>query len=156
MKWDQKWIGASYTDTEIKGFFAEYRWLSNFYASHIQYEGLDFGSAEAAFQAMKTLNQQDRKSFQKMSASTAKKVGRSNAILLRPDWDDVKLRIMYEINLDKYTRHPILRKKLLDTGNRHLEEANWWGDEFWGTFKGKGRNELGKILMRIREELNLK
>lgn len=41
----------------------------------------------------------------------------------------------------------------LDTGNRHLEECNTWNDRYWGTVNGKGENNLGKILMRIRDEL---
>ena len=37
----------------------------------------------------------------------------------------------------------------------HLEEGNWWGDIFWGVDKktGAGENNLGKILMKVREEL---
>ena len=46
-----------------------------------------------------------------------------------------------------------LRIKLLETGNEHLEEGNTWGDRIWGTVNGVGQNRLGKILMRVREEL---
>lgn len=41
---------------------------------------------------------------------------------------------------------------LLKTGDEELVEGNTWGDTFWGVCKGKGRNELGKILMKVREE----
>jgi predicted NAD-dependent protein-ADP-ribosyltransferase YbiA (DUF1768 family) len=32
-----------------------------------------------------------------------------------------------------------------------IVEENSWGDTFWGVSGGKGRNELGKLLMKIRD-----
>ena len=60
---------------------------------------------------------------------------------------------MYEIVLAKFTQNPDLKKKLLATGDEHLEEGNTWGDTIWGTVDGVGENRLGKILMRVRDEL---
>lgn len=41
---------------------------------------------------------------------------------------------------------------LMATGNKYLEERNWWGDLYWGRDKeGNGENMLGKLLMEIRE-----
>lgn len=34
-----------------------------------------------------------------------------------------------------------------------LIEGNDWGDTFWGMVDGEGENNLGKILMRVREEI---
>ena len=34
-----------------------------------------------------------------------------------------------------------------------LEEGNTWGDRVWGVCQGQGENRLGKILMKVREEL---
>jgi len=48
---------------------------------------------------------------------------------------------------------PLLRKKLLATGNATLIEGNTWGDTYWGVCKGKGQNKLGKLLMELRSEL---
>ena len=48
-------------------------------------------------------------------------------------------------------------QKLLETGSKHLEEVNYWGDTFWGVHKndssepGVGENNLGRLLMEIRE-----
>ncbi len=53
----------------------------------------------------------------------------------------------------KFTRHFDLREKLLATGDRKLVEGNTWGDTFWGVCRGNGKNHLGKILMKIRAEL---
>ena len=53
---------------------------------------------------------------------------------------------------------PEFKEKLLATGEMHLEEGNNWNDTFWGVDlkTGKGENHLGKLLMKIRKELNLK
>ncbi len=48
---------------------------------------------------------------------------------------------------------PELRAALLATGNRYLEETNWWGDTFWGVCNGAGENRLGMILMAIRTRI---
>ena len=61
---------------------------------------------------------------------------------------------MYEIVLAKFTQNPDLKEKLLATGDESLEEGNTWGDTIWGTVDGVGENRLGKILMRVRDELN--
>jgi ribA/ribD-fused uncharacterized protein len=64
----------------------------------------------------------------------------------------------------KFTQHPELRKKLQETGDKRLGEANP-RDKYWGigtssdTSKAKdpskwpGKNTLGKILEEIRTEL---
>jgi len=48
---------------------------------------------------------------------------------------------------------PVLREALLDTGNAKLVEGNYWGDVEWGVCRGKGKNKLGKILMKVRKEI---
>lgn len=47
---------------------------------------------------------------------------------------------------------PTLRKLLLDTGNAKLIEGNTWNDTFWGVCRGKGQNNLGLILQKLRAE----
>ena len=37
------------------------------------------------------------------------------------------------------------------TGDAVLVEGNWWRDDFWGVYEGKGQNILGKILMIVRD-----
>ena len=69
------------------------------------------------------------------------------------EWDSVKTNWMYEICKAKFSQNEELKSKLLSTGTEYLEEGNTWGDEVWGTVNGVGENRLGKILMKIREEL---
>lgn len=135
----------------IFGFFNENRFLSNFYESSVTYNGVTYGSSEAAYQAAKCKNMEDRQRFVGVLANVAKKLGRT--IEIRDDWDDVKFNIMYEIVWLKFDQNDKLEKMLLDTGNRYLEETNYWGDTYWGVCKGIGENNLGKILMEIRDTI---
>ena len=63
---------------------------------------------------------------------------------------------MYEVCLCKFTQHEDLKKKLLETGDAELIEGNYWHGCYWGVCEEQGENRLGKILMRIREELRYK
>lgn len=60
---------------------------------------------------------------------------------------------MQDILEAKFDKELPLAEMLLATGDEELVEGNHWNDTFWGVYRGKGRNELGKILMRIRENL---
>lgn len=143
----------------IKSFTGKYFFLSNFYNACLKYDDDVYCSTEAAFQAAKTLDREQRIEIAKLSPSDAKKAGRH--LLLRPDWEDIKDEVMYEVCRAKFTMNDSsrLRERLLATGNEELVEGNTWHDNYWGDCQCekckqiKGRNQLGKILMRIREEL---
>jgi len=133
----------------IDSFSGEYEFLSNFYETLVCYDGWMYPTSEHAYQAAKTLNVNERQKIRNASTpGKAKKIGRS--VTLREDWEDVKIKIMFNIVLDKFIRHSILRQRLLDTGDIYLVEGNSWGDKFWGVCDGEGQNELGKILMFTR------
>lgn len=74
----------------------------------------------------------------------------------RKDWDDIKLGVMETGLRYKFSEHnPILRQKLLDTKGVELIEYNYWNVVYWGVCKKTevGENNLGKLLMKIREEI---
>lgn len=137
----------------ITNFRNKYRFLSNFYPVNISYEGLDFISVEHAFQAAKTESIEDRKLIQLIALPAgAKRFGRR--VRLRPDWETVKLGIMYRLVWQKFSTSPRLKKLLLDTGTEELIEGNTWGDTFWGECPlGTGSNHLGRVLMKVRKSL---
>lgn len=128
----------------------EYAFLSNFYLADVTYDGLAFTSSEAAFQAAKVLEEEKRKEFCNLNPKSAKAKGKK--VPLRGDWEKVKDQVMYEVCTAKFEQHPDLMEKLLATGDEELVEGNTWRDQYWGVYKGKGKNMLGKTLMRIREE----
>jgi predicted NAD-dependent protein-ADP-ribosyltransferase YbiA (DUF1768 family) len=79
---------------------------------------------------------------------------------LRKDWEQVKLQIMRELVAQKFLA-PELAKNLHATFPHELIEGNYWHDLFWGQcfcpkHRGKGQNNLGKILMQVRTSLRAK
>lgn len=135
----------------IDSFRGQYFFLSNFCEVPVIYDGITYLNNEVAFQAQKTINKEERIDFSMLNPSQAKRMGRR--VSLRPDWEEVKFDIMYEICKAKFTQNQSYKENLLKTGDAELIEGNDWGDKIWGQVDGIGENHLGKILMRIREEL---
>lgn len=135
----------------ITRFRGKYYFLSNFYPVMIEMDGELYPSTEAAFQAAKTLDPHERLCIAcAQNTAHAKKLGR--LVKLRPDWDTIKIGVMYDLLKKKFS-DPDLKQLLLDTGDAILIEGNQHGDRFWGQVNGEGRNELGKLLMTVRSEL---
>lgn len=136
----------------IDKFREEYFFLSNFYNAPVEFEGIKYKNNEAAFQSAKTIDKDLRKrKFSRLSPSEAKKLGRK--VKLRDNWEEIKDEVMYQIVKDKFTRNNKLRIALINTKDEKLIEGNSWKDKYWGVYKGKGKNKLGEILMRVRNEL---
>lgn len=137
----------------INSFRNENYFLSNFYEAPVEYDGIVYQNNEAAFQAQKCINEAERRKFADLSPTAARNLGRK--IPLRKDWEQVKIPIMREIVQAKFEQNPQLREMLLATCNAYLEEGNTWGDRTWGTVNGAGANHLGRILMDVREEMQM-
>lgn len=141
----------------IDCFDKEYAFLSNFYPSPITDGNLIFPTVEHMFQAAKTLN---IKEYEEIAAADtpgrAKRLGRK--VTLREDWEKVKDDMMYQALWLKFSI-PELREKLLATGDEELVEGTTWHDNEWGNCTCEkcaniiGKNKLGKMLMKIREEI---
>ena len=128
--------------------------LSNMFDAPVEVDGVTYKNVEAAFQAQKEKDPEARKRFANMSGKEAKAAGR--AVRLTPnevnEWNDRRTETMYRILQAKFDQNPDLMKKLLASQGYDLEEGNTWGDVFWGTVNGKGENNLGKLLMKVRDE----
>jgi len=141
----------------INEFRGPTRWLSNFWEAPIEWNGKTYPSTEHAFQAAKTVIEAEHELIRN-SATCQESKHNGRRCTLRPDWEDIKAQVMYEVCKAKFTQHPDLGEALLATGSRELREGNTWGDLYWGVdlSTGVGRNQLGEILMRIRDELSPK
>lgn len=141
----------------INRFTGTYAFLSNFYPCCVVSNGMMFHSVEAAFQAAKCANPEDQAQFLTLSPTQAKRRGRQ--VQMRADWDAHKLKVMYDLLACKFKDNLELRAKLLETGNAILVEGNTWHDNYWGCCTcpqcgGKrGRNNLGRLLMKLRSNL---
>lgn len=141
----------------------ENRFLSNFYpykkggkfddVLEIEYDGLKFDCTECAYQAARTDDREMKIRISQMNPYDVVRMLKAGEILSRPGWEGEKLEVMYRLALQKFSKHPQLKKRLLATGDMVLEEGNHWGDVFWGICNGEGENHLGRILMLVRDEL---
>lgn len=132
----------------ISGFQGAARWLSNFAPVNICYDGLCYPSVEHFYVAMKTTDKDVRKVIRDLpTASEAKKFGKT--ITVRPDWEELKLRVMEYGLRKKFSKQPY--KWLLSETKGEIVEENWWNDTFWGVCNGVGENNLGKLIMKIRD-----
>lgn len=140
---------------KIQTFDGPYRFLSNFYPISVEYEGIKFSSVEHAYQAAKTLDMNVRREIAQLpTAGKAKRAGKVIAPI-REDWELVKFSIMLELVRKKF-EHETLRYMLFLTRDSILIEGNNWGDTYWGICNNVGENNLGKILMQVRLELQEK
>lgn len=138
-------------------FKLEFEFLSNFYDSPIKYKDLKFKTVEHAYQSSKTRDANWKSRI--IEASTpgkAKRLGRDCPA--REDWEEVKVKCMKYFVRKKFKQNPELLDKLKSIKGP-IVEHNYWHDNFWGhclcmNCSGKQiGNQLGKILMEIRDEI---
>lgn len=148
--------------TVAYGFRGRYGFLSNMSKLETPIKTTDengepiyFPTVEHFFQAMKSLDYDDRRLIAVLpQPSQAKHQGKE--VVLRDDWDDIEMNVMWTGICWKFSEHnPVLMQKLLDTENLLLVEANNWKDKKWGVDWefGQGENLLGRLLMKRREQL---
>lgn len=137
----------------ITSFRGRYRFLSNFYPAPVR----GFPTVEHAYQAAKCADMEEAFFFRdpNMTPGQAKRLGAR--VKLWDQWNDkTKLAVMNGLLREKfkYQGEKRLDLALLATGDQELIEGNTWGDRFWGQCPvGSGENHLGKILMKVRNEL---
>lgn len=141
----------------------ETRWLSNMTRVKIPYKGIIYPSTENFYQAMKYDEgcyyqvgggvMEVRNYISLLKPNESKQFSKENP-MTNPKFEENKLEIMRYAQRQKYRQEPF-KSKLLATGDAYLEEGNWWHDRFWGCDikTREGENNLGKIIMEIRESL---
>lgn len=131
--------------------------FSNFSKHPVTFHGKVWATSEHAYQAQKFVDSEYQELVRKAKgAGAAAKIGRDRNNPMRQDWDNIKINVMYEVVKAKFTQHEALREMLLSTGDAVLIEDSPT-DYFWGCGSdGTGKNMLGKVLMRVRKELQNK
>jgi ribA/ribD-fused uncharacterized protein len=155
----------------ISSFEDDYRFLSNFWYVPVIYDGKVYASVEHAFQAAKSIEMADREAIRRIKKpGDAKRYGQT--IQLGANWESIKRKVMLELLREKFAgilpQHKYLRDKLLATGNQKLIEGNMWHDNYWGVCycyacnrernretPDLGENWLGKLLMHVRQEIQI-
>ena len=132
----------------------EYGCFSNFSAHGFELDGKYWPTSEHYFQAQKFAGTEHEEAVRKCkTAREAANLGRSRKLPLRRDWESVKEEVMLEALRAKFTQHEDLKAILLGTGDALLVEHTT-NDSYWGDGgDGSGKNRLGQLLMKVREEL---
>jgi len=105
----------------IDRFRGTYEFLSNFYPARIEFDGIVYYNAEAAYQAQKCAKHADRAQFARLYGDEAKSLGRK--VPLRSDWNAVKLPLMERIVREKFFANPHLARRLVGDNYRYLMPA---------------------------------
>jgi len=138
---------------------AEGTWacFSNYYEAPLLIDGKGYPSTEHYFQSQKFGGAPHEETIRLAKTPAESKVlGYQKQPGFRADWEQVKFGVMKKGLWAKFSQHQDLQKILLSTGNQQIVERND-NDAIWGDGKDrKGRNELGKILMQVRDELKPK
>lgn len=141
----------------IDSFTAYFDFLHNNFMTPVYYEGVLYPSVTHGFQASRSNDENTRRAI--LNAENLTIVGKIARRIEDPEnWELKRLKIMEQLIRDKFRRSKELRDKLKSTGNRELVmsyEEETHGNLFWGKVKGKGKgqNQLGRLLMKIREDL---
>ena len=142
--------------------------FSNMFEAPVQIEGITFPTVEHYFQWAKAKQFGDlgtqSKILKTASPKSAKALGKKVVPFDAAQWEERKDQVMRTAVKAKLMQHPEILKKLRDTGDRIIGEADARG-KYWGigtsadtSFaknpeRWKGKNMMGKILMELRTEL---
>ncbi|KDQ52780.1 hypothetical protein JAAARDRAFT_138222 [Jaapia argillacea MUCL 33604] len=134
-----------------------YYGFTNFSPHEVKYQGKRYPTSEHLFQSFKFLDHRPLLAEHIRTCDERPSMALSEArrfqAEVRPDWMQKNVAAMEETLSNKFRQHKSLARELLSTGDAELIEDSD-KDAFWGIGKDRrGRNELGKALMRLREEL---
>lgn len=137
-----------------------YGCFSNFSPHSICMQGEDWQTVEHYYQAQKFIGTKDEAVSPIIQAAPtpeeAAALGRDRTRQVRADWEQVKIKVMYQAVLQKFMTYPDIQAILIATDDLLIVE-NSPKDYYWGCGKDKtGDNHLGKILMSVRQQLKSK
>ncbi len=138
--------------------------LSNYYECPVRIGSYIYPSSENAYHSFKFdniwLHHHICEILQKVTPDEAKHFVRELKKYYKPDWENCKKDAMYIVVKEKFKQNLNLRAALISTGDAILvEDTTTWHDNFWGDCTCPqcqyimGQNNLGKILMKVRKEL---
>ena len=100
----------------IDSFKEEHRFLSNFYQTPVNYKGLVYPNGEAAFQAQKCSNEEDKVKYTLIKNPVrAKQMGKKEPNL-PANWGELSLEVMLGVLRAKFAVPEMAEKLLATTG----------------------------------------
>ncbi|MEA1909574.1 MAG: NADAR family protein [Patescibacteria group bacterium] len=148
------------TTGDVVGFYErEFYTFSNFSSFQVEWNGRLWPTSEHAYQAahfFDTAPELVEEIFNAGSAHVAFKIAKANVDKAPKNWHDIRVEIMEDICWHKLNQHEYVQKKLLQTEDIYMVEDSP-KDPFWGWGEDKqGRNELGKVWMKLRDKFRQK
>lgn len=143
------------TDTEVFFYTPRFYPFDNLSAFSVNLWGKTFMTSEHAYQWKKfSASHPDiaEEIFNSTSAYMTKKISDAHAGDVIPEWHQQKAEVMEEILRAKLAQHEKVKKLLIESGTREIIE-NSPADTFWGIADGSGENRMGKLWMKLRDEL---
>lgn len=138
----------------LKDNTSPYRCFRNLHKEPFFIDGLWYPTMVHWYQSQKTTDETRREKIRTApSAGKASLLGRDrSATKMRPNWK--RNETMYRGCMAKFSQHPDLWAVLDGTGDAILVATRGYS-RYWGRCDNQqnGQNQLGKILMRVREEL---
>lgn len=149
------WLAEKMND--FIGFYPrEFSVFDNFSSFRVLVDGVLYCTVEHAYQAyrfLETAPELAKEITESYSAHEAQKIAYANKDKQRKDWDEIKVDVMEKLLRLKLEQNPYVKRKLLQTKNYLICEDSP-KDSFWGIGPNRdGRNELGKLWMKLRDEL---
>ena len=138
-----------------------YQWqllpLDNFSAFCFEMNGEYFQTSEHAFQYLKYVDTNKdiaNKIKESFSPNDARNIAHENKKFRLSNWSDVKYQNMEKVLRLKVEQNPIVKDVLLNTKDYIIAENCIDEDKDWGLDNNnQGDNNLGKIWMKIREDI---
>ena len=138
-----------------------YQWqllpLDNFSAFGFEMNGEYFQTSEHAFQYLKYVDTNKdiaNKIKESFSPNDARNIAHENKKFRLSNWSDVKYQNMEKVLRLKVEQNPIVKDVLLNTKDYIIAENCIDEDKDWGLDNNnQGDNNLGKIWMKIREDI---
>lgn len=146
------------TSGKSVGFYErEFYCFSNFSSFSVRWKGRLWQTSEHAYQASRFMGSDSKivsMIHKARSADEAYKIAKKYKQKDFESYREIDLKNMESIVRAKLIQNPYVMHKLLQTGKRKIIEDSP-KDSFWGWGPKKdGKNELGKIWMKLREEIH--
>lgn len=138
----------------INFYTPEFYVFNNFSAHAIEFKGKLYPTCEHAYQAAKCTDPQGREAIRHArSPLEAKRLANETYRAAKdPEWRSKKVTVVEAILRAKLAQHPEAQEALSKSGHEEIVEDSPT-DYFWGEgADGSGRNMLGKIWMKLRDE----
>lgn len=145
------------TTGKIVGFYErEFYCFSNFSSFQVEWKGRLWPTSEHAYQASKFMGKNAGivdEIFKARSADDAYKIAKKYSGNDFDKYRNEDLKNMEDVCRCKLKQNPYVLHKLMQMEKRKIVEDSP-KDSFWGWGEKKnGRNELGKIWMKLRKEI---